>query len=377
MLSLNDAIEMLARLVAFDTTPEKSAAPILAFVESLFKARGVESRKILREDGKLGALWGRLGPRVEGGIVLSGHLDVVSVEGQNWATDPFKLKDRGDKLYGRGACDMKGFVACALSALSVLAKQTRETPLYFAFTTDEETENRTIHDLVKLLEDEPKPRAVIVGEPTEMNVVTAHKGTHVFFIDITGRAAHSSRPDLGISAIEIAHDILSYIRSVGESFKKGPLFDSFDPPYATNNIGQIHGGTASNIIPEHCALVWQLRPILNAQATQTEDSFRAFLEKDLASKWPEARIDLRVAHCLPALEPRATNEAAALAQKALPNAKMETAPFATEAGVFQESGLDVAICGPGSVTEAHKPDEFVAKAQLSSCLGFLEKITAP
>lgn len=374
MYALQDTLDILQKLIALETVPENSAQQVLAFVEGIFQKYGLPYEKTATENDHRGSLLARIGPRVAGGLVLSGHLDVVSVADQDWTSPPFVLTDKGDRLVGRGTCDMKGFVACVLSMIPYWLTQKWNRPLYIALTTDEETQSQTIKDLCEVLDKEPKPALAIIGEPTLMNIVTAHKGTHAFVVEIQGKSAHSSRPDLGISAIEIAHDIMSYLRNLARDLKIVPREETLDPPYITVNIGKITGGTADNIVPEHCKIEWHLRQILNAQAEDIEASFRAFIKEQIEPNWAGAKIkvEARIFH---ALEPRATNKAADFVQTLCPTAVRTTAPFATEAGYFQKQGLDVVVCGPGSIEQAHKPDEFVLKSQIEDCLKMLGKIT--
>jgi acetylornithine deacetylase len=371
---ISDLLPLLDRLIAFDTTPTQAVEPVLDWVAATAEAAGAVVRRVWHAPTRRGALLARLGPAEAGGVVLSGHVDVVSVEGQVWSSDPFRLRRDGTRLYGRGTCDMKGFNACGLALFQSLAAQPLDKPVYLAFSTDEETQNATIADVVALLADEPTPSAIIVGEPSGMDIVTAHKGTHTFFVDILGRAAHSSCPDLGISALEIAYDIMTEIRAMGLAFETTTQDDAFDPPYVTINLGQIAGGVAANIVAEHGHLTWQMRQILNEQAVETEQRFRTFLDRTILARYPGAEVALRT-ETFPPLEPRLSNAAADRAALARPEARLGTAPFATEAGFLQRAGYDVVVCGPGHIAEAHRPDEFVDEEQLISCLTFLKNLT--
>jgi len=370
------AIELMRQLISVDTTPEKPTAPLLNMIEDLFQQNGVVYKKKMIKDGAHGVLLGRIGDDKPGGCLISGHLDVVSVEGQEWATDPFTLHHADRRLYGRGACDMKGFIACALSLIPDWRQQKLETPIYLGFTTDEETSVETINDLIGLIDPVNRPRIAILGEPTSMEIVNGHKGVQEFFVDIKGIASHASRPDLGENAIYVAHDIIGFVRDLGTRLEQSHRDYSFNPPYATTNVGTISGGIAVNIVAEACRVAWDIRQILNQQADEVKAEFAAYIKDVIEPNYPNAKILVNYMF-MPALEPRSANMAVDVAQHLLGLTYTETASFATEGGYLQAVGIDTIVCGPGSIKQAHKADEYVDVTQIEQCVTMLEGLSRP
>lgn len=370
------ALKIIADLVAFDTTPARPTLPLIDYVGRYLAQQGVESRMQVVEAGRHAALVARIGPDVSGGVVLSGHVDVVPVDGQDWKTDPFKLHNDGKRLYGRGTCDMKGFIGCVLAMVPAWMGEGLARPIYLALSCDEETSNKGVHAVLDVLRDEAAALScVVIGEPTGMKVVSAHKGTMVFDVAIKGRACHSSHPELGLNAISVAHDVISFVRELEGDLREETHHDAFNPPYCTVNLGKIEGGSAANIVAGSCRLTWQLRQILNAQAEDVRARFMALLD-GLRLRHPGVEVDCVEHDKMIPLEPRADNAAAALAQRLTGETAAGTVAYATEAGYFQKAGYAVAVCGPGHIEQAHAPDEFLALDQADRCLRFLKMLSA-
>ncbi len=270
--------DMLDRLVAFDTTSRDANLPLIDFVADYLDGLGISSLKVDYEPGKKTNLYATIGPGGPGGIVLSGHTDVVPVDGQDWASDPFKLDERDGRLYGRGTCDMKGFIAVALAMAPEFKAADLKTPIHFALSCDEEVGCRGVRPLVAHMKDHlPRPRAVIVGEPTSMQVVNAHKGAVTFATEVTGHEAHSSCTHLGVNAIMVAGELLVELNRIAADMReRGDPSRRFDPPYTTVHVGLIEGGTAKNIIPRRCAFTWETRLVPGSDPKEVPKRFDAF-----------------------------------------------------------------------------------------------------
>lgn len=373
------AIQRIADLVGFDTSPGHATTPLLDYVESVLSAYGATSRRLALDHGRHGVLVARLGPCAPGGIVLSGHVDVVSTQDQTWTSDPFRLRQADGRLYGRGACDMKGFIGCALALAPHWQQANLQRPFYLALSCDEEQENLTVLNVIDLLkaqdEQAAAAAAVVVGEPTSMDVVAAHKGTLAFTIEILGKAAHSSHPENGINALLIASDIVVFFRALEEELRSLSRDERFNPPYCTINLGQLHGGTAPNIVASQCSLVLQLRHLKTSQATLVRQRLAALLDELQTQRYPGSRLTCQATE-LPPLEFETDNPAIVLAQRALNSQRLETAAYATEAGLFQQAGFPTVVCGPGDIAQAHGADEYLSLDQVKTCLRFLMALSA-
>lgn len=372
---IDQVIEMITQLVWHDTTPDKPTLPILQFIAHYFSEYGVDYTIVPTKKKGHGVLLGRLGPAVSGGILFSGHLDVVTTDGQDWAHNPFELTKDKDRLYGRGVCDMKGFIGCVLSMIPTWAHENLSKPIYFGFTTDEESEVTTIADLVKIIDPEIKPAIAIVGEPTNMQIIDSHKGVQDLCIHIKGVPAHSSRPDLGVNAIDIAHDLMSFCKKRADTLKATAAADHFNPPYPTLGIMKMAGGNSSNIIPEQASLYWHLRHVMNQQALEDKTILAGHIQQVVQPHYPTAQFNISDELFMPALERREKNDARDMLQKII-STKVTTAPFCTEAGYYQSAGIDVVVCGPGSIEQAHKANESIEISQIQLCLDLLRKIPA-
>ncbi len=374
---LTRAKDLLARLVAFPTVSDRSNLDLIAFVAEYLRGLGLQPRLTPNASGDKAALLVTFGPEIDGGVLLSGHTDVVPVEGQPWTADPFKLREADGKLHGRGACDMKGFCACALAAAPVFLAAQLEKPIHLLLSYDEETTCLGSLDFLRRFGvDLPRPAAVIVGEPTEMQVADAHKGVATFRTVVAGVEAHSAQPSLGANAISAACEIVAEIDRLGRECEAHPGADArFDPPYATYHVGMIQGGTARNILARECVIDWEFRGLPGMSSADALFDVQRFVDEVALprlrrhSRLPtiETTMDVDV----PGLAAEPGSPAATLAlQLARANATV-AASFATEAGHFQRAGLPTVVCGPGSIAQAHKPDEYVAVEQLRRCLGFL------
>jgi acetylornithine deacetylase len=370
--------ELLSRLVAFDSTSCLSNLPIIEFIEGYLAGRGIESELVKSPDGQKANLFATIGPRDVAGIALSGHTDVVPVEGQKWSTDPFQLAQKHGRLYGRGACDMKGFVACVLEAVPNFVARDLAIPIHLAFSYDEEVgclgARQLVGELGARLE---RPRIVIVGEPTGMTVADAHKGIHLFVTEITGREAHNSMPHLGVNAIEAAARLIGELDRIGADLAQRRDGERFDPPHTTVTVAKIVGGTALNIIPNRCEIFWQFRNVPATDPEEVPNRLMEFADRELLPVMrktePDAEIVTRKLNAVPGFQAREKSEAVSLALKLARQNEVHAVPYGTEAGLFEQASAAV-VCGPGGVGEAHRPDEFIEESQLAECSQFLQRL---
>lgn len=373
------ATELLARLVSFDTTSHKSNMALVRFVEDYLAQRGVASHLVTNAEGSKANLFSTIGPPGVSGVALSGHTDVVPVDGQNWTSDPFVLAERDGRLYGRGTCDMKGFLACALAAVPDFQRRQLKVPIHFAFSYDEEIGCLGVRPLIaELGKSLINPRVVIVGEPTSMSVVDAHKGPVRWHVEIEGRAAHSSMAHLGANAITATGVLLQELHLIEKELMVAPRNERFDPPYATLQVVRINGGTATNIVPVSCSIDFDLRALPGVDANTIDQRVRTFLMRkclpELQRVAPEARINVAIANQVPPFAAGANSEAVALALNLAGQNETHAASYATEAGLFQDDGSPSVVIGPGDIAQAHTADEWIAKDQLESCSGFLTRL---
>jgi acetylornithine deacetylase len=375
-------LEMLRRLVAFDTTSSKSNLALIEAVRDYLAGHGVAARLVPNADGTKANLFATIGPEGDGGVVLSAHTDVVPVDGQEWASDPFVLAERDGKLFGRGTTDMKGFIATALALVPDMVAARPRTPLHFAFSYDEEVGCLGVRPLLALLARElPNPHLAIIGEPTEMKVASAHKGVYSFQTTVVGREAHSSASHLGVSAIAAAARIVDHIYGLADALAAtGARHADFDPPHTTLNVGRIDGGTARNIIARHCRFAWEIRPVPGDDAETIKSGVEAFIDgtvlPEMRKRFPGASIVTEIGARVPPLVPEEGSPAEALVLALTGQNRAGAVSFASEAGLFQEQGIPAVLCGPGSVRQAHQPDEFVELSQIAACEAFLRKLIA-
>jgi acetylornithine deacetylase len=373
---------MLKTLVAFDTVSRKSNLALIDHVRELLGHHGITSRLVYNESKTKANLLASIGPAVAGGIVLSGHTDVVPVEDQDWRSDPFQVSERDGNLYGRGTADMKAFVAIALAALPDMTKAALRRPIHFAFSYDEEVGCVGVPSLIKLLNAElPKPAAVIVGEPTEMKVVTAHKSITGVRTVVTGHEAHSSQPHRGVSAVMVAAELIEYLRAMSaQAALSGPRDELFEPAHTTITVNRIEGGTAPNIMAGRCAFQWDVRALPTddpaVYITRFSDHCRDVVLPRLRAIAPSCNIDIIPRASTPALKPDTDSEAERVCRMLTGDNVTRHVSFAAEAGQFQQSGLATVICGPGSIAQAHQPNEFIARAQIEAGVKFIDGLIA-
>lgn len=376
-----DCPEILARLVAFDTTSRHSNLDLIAFIQDFLDRFGVKSDLVSNDEGTKANLFASIGPIARSGVVFSGHTDVVPVDDQDWSSDPFALAVQDDRLVGRGAADMKGFVAAALSMVPDLVERDLDRPVHFAFSYDEEIGCKGVPSLLDhMVERLPVlPAGCIVGEPTGMRIANGHKGKAGYRCTITGRASHSALNHRGVNAVEAAAEIVAKLRRMNLDFRAhGPFVEGFDPPHCTVSTGIMNGGTALNIVPSSCSFAFEFRLLPGQHADSLLAEIQSFAETTLLPAMQavaeEATIEWHELMSYPALgsdgRGRIERLACALTDTVLPT-KLS---FGTEAGHFASRGVPAIVCGPGHMTVAHKPDEYVEHEQLQACTSFLRDI---
>jgi acetylornithine deacetylase len=369
--------ELLAKLVAFDTTSSKSNLKLIDFVEAHLKDQGIASTRIPSSDGNKAALFATIGPDGKNGIGLSGHSDCVPVEGQNWTSDPFTLTLRDGKLYARGSCDMKGFLACVLASVPLFKSRKLQEPIHIIVSYDEEIGCTGVRPLIKMLGKElPKPKAIIVGEPTDMTTIDAHKRIDSYLTVVTGREAHSSMPRLGVNAIAIVAKLILELERLAAELSR-VKDDRFDPPFGTMQTGTIKGGTAENIVPKHCEFHWQIRSLPGVGPDKVERAYRSYVDTlipGIRQTAPDSGIVTTLLNSVPAFQAEANSEAVALTLSLTGANATNAVSYGTEAGLFEAAGCPTAICGPGNIAQAHAADEFVTLAQLDLCMAFLARL---
>ncbi|MGB0681750.1 MAG: acetylornithine deacetylase [Magnetovibrionaceae bacterium] len=375
----------LERLVGFDTTSDLSNLALIEAVADFLADHGIDVRLDHNEQGSKANLFCSIGGAEPGGVALSGHTDVVPVAGQDWTSDPFKMVERDGRLVGRGTADMKGFIACALAAVPAFANADLKMPLHLVLSYDEEVGCQGVGSMIDLLGRElPKPAIAIIGEPTEMTVVNAHKGIGSGITRITGKACHSSQPQEGVNAITAAGHLILELGRIQEDLKISALetsqgqSDEYEPPYTTVNPGKISGGRAVNIIPAEARLDWDCRVVPGDHVSRVAERLQAYAERELLpgmrERAPEADIRSSIKVDVAPLAPEPGSAAEELALHLTGLNRSRTVAYATEAGLFQNHGISAIVCGPGSINQAHRPDEFITRGQLRECEAFLAKL---
>jgi len=370
--------EVLGQLISFDTTSCNSNFHLIEFAEAFLRDQGVATIRAEYAPGKTN-LVASIGPTVDGGIVLSGHTDTVPVTGQTWATDPFTMTDVDGDLFGRGTCDMKGFLACCLAAVPQLKARNLTRPVHLVFSCDEEVSCEGVIPAIRRFgHDMPKPSVCIVGEPTMMDVVKGQKACQAFLTTVTGVEAHSSKPHLGWSALNEAVLLTSEINLIAQEMRdKVNENCQFDPAFTTVHVGAIHSGTTVNIVPNQAIISWEARLLPDQDQSEIRDRISGFTEarnKIIRDSFPAAGIETDNYVNVPGLEPEPDGEAKSLAMRLTGSNSTGVVSYGTEAGHFQAAGMSTVICGPGSIDQAHKPDEFVAASQLAECDRFLVRL---
>ncbi len=375
-------LEMLAKLVSFDTVTSNSNLPLVEFVESYLQSWDVPYIRLPNETGDKAAIYATVGPQDRAGVVLSGHTDVVPVTGQSWTTDPFTLRVENGRAYGRGAVDMKAFDALALALIPEFQAANLKTPINIMLSYDEETTCLGVVDGIRRLgHDLPMPKAAIVGEPTSLEVVDAHKSVVTFNTTVHGFEAHSSKPYLGASAVMTAADMIAELNRIAdEMMERGDPSGRFDPPYTTVHVGVINGGTARNIMAKACSFHWEFRglPSLDPQEIpQRLDRFVQEVALKRLNRFGEfGRIETKLEVAVPGLAPEPGSAAETLALRLANRNQTQTVPFGTEAGHYQAAGIPTVVCGPGSINQAHQPDEYITLEQLEAGAAFMRRLAA-
>lgn len=374
------ALDLVKDLIAFDTTSRDSNLGLIDYVQALLEKSGARCRRSFDASGKKANLFATIGPDGDGGFVLSGHTDVVPVDGQDWSSDPFKPEVRNGKLFGRGACDMKGFVGVALSLAPDIAKAKLKRPIHFALSYDEEVGCVGVTGLLEDLKQQTlKPALAIVGEPTLMKIVGAHKGGAKLITRCCGREHHSSGPEKGANAVMMAGEFVALLDSVWDEQRADPD-PRFDPPHSTVQATVIHGGTAVNILAREAEVTWEYRCLPDRDPQKIIDRVTARSESEILPKYrkraAEAAFDTRLHARYPGLKMDEDSPAILLARELTGANQVEAVAYGTEAGHFQTYGIPAVICGPGSIDQAHRPDEFCALSELDACEAFLRKVIA-
>lgn len=378
-MSVAATLDILARLIAFDTTSRNSNLALIEWVEAFLGARGIASQRVANADGSKANLYAVVGPNTGGGVVLSGHTDVVPVDGQPWTSDPWVLTERAGKLYGRGTADMKSFLALALAHIDDALAAPLQRPILLAFSYDEEVGCLGAPAMIdQLAALSPKPAAVIVGEPTSMKVISAHKAVRAFWVEVIGREAHSSLPHTGVSAIAEAMKLMNLVMQMAEEGRT-QTHAHFDPPGPTMTIGRIDGGTALNIIARRCLFGWDMRTRTFAEADALEARFRAAaaeLDASIKARAPEGGVTITRRSANPELAMEHDSPAETLARALTGDNDVRAASYAAEAGLFQRAGLPAVLCGPGSIEQAHQPDEWIERSQIEEGAQFMQRLIA-
>ncbi len=377
-------IDILDTLIAFDTTSRNSNVALMDWVETYLTSHGATVARVETEGGNKVNLWATIGPKDEAGYVLSGHVDTVPVDGQNWSSDPFKLTQKGTRLYGRGTCDMKGFDAAVLSMVPAMAAADLKRPIHIAFTHDEESGMMGVKALTAEIDRlvPVKPIACFVGEPTSMQVIIAHKGKSVFHVAVRGKPGHSSLAPLGVNAIDYAAELILKIRDMEKRFEReGPFDELYDVGHSTAHTGTVHGGTALNIVPEHCEFIFEFRLLPGLDIAPYEAELRDFIGNELEPRMkaidPNTGIDLTRTNDLFGFETAIDSEPALLAKRFAGRNDHAKVAYGTEAGFFVErAGIPCVVIGPGAIAQAHGEDEFIEIAQLEKCQQFIGKLIA-
>ncbi|MEE1891220.1 acetylornithine deacetylase [Pseudomonas carassii] len=371
---------LLERLVGFATVSRDSNLELIAFIRDYLAGLGVASELFHNEEGTKANLFATIGPADRGGVVLSGHTDVVPVEGQAWTVEPFRLTEREGRLYGRGTADMKGFIASVLAAVPALLAQPLKLPVHLAFSYDEEVGCLGVRSMLDALAQRPhKPRLCLIGEPTELKPVLGHKGKLAMRCQVHGAACHSAYAPYGVNAIEYAARLIGKLGEIGDELARPEYHDErFDPPFSTVQTGVIKGGRALNIVPEECEFDFEVRALPGFEAQAVADRLQTYAEAELLPRMRAVSgasdIRLRALSAYPGLATPAESEAAQLVTLLSGSDDFGTVAFGTEGGLFDQAGIPTVVCGPGSMDQGHKPDEFVSVEQLQGCDAMLRRL---
>ena len=375
-----ETLAMIGRLIGFDTTSRGSNLGLIEWTRDYLKGFGMASRLTYDTTGTKANLFATVPAGAQPGIVLSGHSDVVPVDGQNWASDPFKATLRDERIYGRGACDMKSYLAVILAMAPRFAAANLNAPIHFALSYDEEVGCIGARGLLEdLARNGIRPAGAIIGEPTGMQPVIAHKGKRSYQCCVRGKEAHSALTPQGVNAIEYAARIISHIRHMAERMQAcEPRDFAFDVPFTTLQTGVIAGGTAGNIVPRECTFQFEFRYLPGADPEALEREIKDYAERvvlpEMQRTDPGTGISFETKAEIPGLDTAEADQLTHLAQALSRNKSTSKVAYATEGGLFQQAGIPAIICGPGSIEQAHKPDEYVTLAQVALCESFMERL---
>jgi acetylornithine deacetylase len=372
--------ELLERLIGFSTVSRDSNLELIAFVQQYLADLGVQSELFHNDERSKANLFATVGPRDRGGIVLSGHTDVVPVDGQAWTVDPFHLTEKDGRLYGRGTADMKGYIASVLAAVPDFLNRKLEVPIHLAFSYDEEIGCLGVRPMLAELERrEHKPRLCLIGEPTELKPVLGHKGKLAMRCRVKGAACHSAYAPYGVNAIQYAARLINRLEAIGEELAQPQHHDArYEPPFSTVQTGVIKGGRALNIVPAECEFDFEVRSVPGFDASTVVDKLRTYAEAELLPKMravqPSTEIRLEQLNAYPELATSEESEAARLLALLSGSNDFGTVAFGTEGGLFTRAGIPAVVCGPGSMDQGHKPDEFITVEQLNDCDAMLRRL---
>jgi acetylornithine deacetylase len=375
-------VEMLARLVAFPTVSRDSNLDLVAFVKDYLAAHGVAAHVVPSPDGQKANIYATVGPDAPGGVILSGHTDVVPVDGQVWTSDPWTLVERGGKLYGRGTCDMKGFDAICLALVPEMIRGGLERPIHLALSYDEEVGCTGVVSMIEEMRAKGlAPSAVIVGEPSRMKVVTGHKGGLRHETKVRGKAVHSSRIDQGVSAIHVAARLVVWHEDrMRENARDADPANPFEPPYTTLHCGLIQGGAAPNIAAEHCAFTAEIRAIPGDDPWGYLKRYEAYVRDEIEPAMkaiaPEAGVTIEIRNAVRGLSPEPDGAAEALCRRLTGDNGAHVVAYGTEGGLFQAQGWSTVVCGPGDIAQAHQPDEYIEVSEMEAGAAFVRRLIA-
>ena len=374
--------KILSRLIGFDTTSTTSNLQLIDFIRNYLDAYSITSQLVHSEDKTRANLYATIGPDDIGGVMLSGHTDVVPTDGQNWNSDPYQLKSDDSFYYGRGSCDMKGFIACVLAGLPQMVAQPLKTPVHLAFSYDEETGCVGVKKLITAMNGfTVKPRIGLIGEPTEMKMVVGHKGKAAYRVEITGSSCHSAYISNGVNAVEYAAELVSFIRNMNRVIQdRNMTDDGYSVPYSTFHVGNIKGGTALNIVPKQCQFEFEIRNLpqdnLDELVHEIKHYARDTLLPDMQTRFEQSDIQFNPISNYPGLNTSLESNVIEYTRSINPvNEIGDHVSFGTEAGLFDQGpGINSVVCGPGSINQAHKPDEYVSRQQMQFCEQLIENL---
>jgi acetylornithine deacetylase len=379
-IEIMNSEEILARLISFDTTSTMSNLQLIDFVCNLLEDHNITSQLVHNDDRSRANLYATIGADDVGGVMLSGHTDVVPTTGQDWQSDPYQMMTDDEQLVGRGACDMKGFIACVLSALPTISARRLQTPIHLAFSYDEEIGCVGAKRLVETMAGfEVKPRIGLIGEPTDMAMVLGHKGKVSYRVTVTGLSCHSAYISNGVNAVEYAAELIAFIRAMNTRVQQQQLDQSYSVPHSTFHVGNISGGTALNIVPRQCEFEFEIRNLPQQDIETLVHDIKHYandvLLADMLGRYPDATIEFNELSYYPGLHTDPASTVIAYTRTVNPIDRIgDNVSFGTEAGLFNDIGISCLVCGPGSIDQAHKPDEFVKREQMAYCDQMIENL---